>query len=130
MEEKLALFREMHDNPLGGHLGMNRTYYRMKLFITWPGMKKDLEEYVRECEICQKNKITQNETKLPVKITTAPEIVWEKCALDIVGPLSQTVDGHRYVVTFQGELSKFTLVVPIGQQDAMTIARAFVKKLF
>jgi len=40
-EEKLAIFREMHDSPLGGHLGMNRTYERMKLFITWPGMNKN-----------------------------------------------------------------------------------------
>ena len=84
----------MHDNPIGGHLGMKRTYDRMKLFTTWPGMKKDLEQYVRQCEICQKNKITQNKTILPMKITTTPEIVWEKCDLDIVGPLSQTVDGH------------------------------------
>jgi len=67
----------------------------MKLFTTWPGMKQELEEYIRPCEICQRNKITQNKTKLPIKITTTPEIVWEKCALDIVGPLNQTMDGHR-----------------------------------
>jgi len=29
-EERLAIFRKMHDNPLG-HLGMNRTYDRVKL---------------------------------------------------------------------------------------------------
>ena len=34
-EEKLVLFREMHDRPLG-HLRMNRTYDRMKLFTSWP----------------------------------------------------------------------------------------------
>jgi hypothetical protein len=33
------------------------------------------------------------------------------------------------VLTFQDELSKFTLAVPIGQQDAMTIARAFVEEI-
>jgi len=45
------------------------------------------------------------------------------------GYLNQTMDGHRYVLTFQDELSKFTLAVPIGQQDAMTIARAFVEEI-
>jgi hypothetical protein len=35
-EEKHALFGEMHDRPLGGHLGMNKTYDRIKLFIYWP----------------------------------------------------------------------------------------------
>jgi hypothetical protein len=128
-EEKLAIFREMHDNPLGGHLGMNRTYDRVKLFITWPGMKQELEEYIRRCETCQKNKITQNKTKLPMTITTTPELVWEKCALDIVGPLSQTLDGNKYALTFQDELSKYTLAVPIKQQDAMTVARAFVEEI-
>jgi len=127
-EEKLALFREMHDRPLGGHLGMNRTY-KMKIFTSWPGMKQELEEYIKRCDICQRNKITQNKTKLPMRVTTTPEIVWDKCALDIVGPLNQTADGHKYVLTFQDELSKFTLAVPIVQQDAMTVARAFVEEI-
>jgi hypothetical protein len=129
LEEKQLIFREMHDNPLGGHLGMNRTYDRMKLFTSWPGMKMELEEYIRQCDVCQRNKITQNKTKLPMKITTTPELVWEKCALDIVGPLSQTVEGHRYALTFQDELSKFTLAVPIRQQDAVTVAKALVEEI-
>jgi len=40
--------------PAGGHLGMNKTYERMKLFITWPGMKQEIEDYIKKCEICQK----------------------------------------------------------------------------
>jgi len=74
-EEKQKIFQEIHDKPIGGHLGMNRTYDRLKLFTTWPGMKQELE-YIRQCEICQKNKITQNKTKMPMKITTTPEVVW------------------------------------------------------
>jgi hypothetical protein len=128
-EEKLALFREMHDTPLGGHLGMNRTYDRIKQFTTWPGMKQELEDYIRKCDICQRNKITQNKTRMPMKITTTPELVWDKCALDIVGPLNQTVDGNKYVLTFQDELSKYTLAIPIVQQDAMTVARALVEEI-
>jgi hypothetical protein len=85
----------MHNKSVGGHLGMNRTYDRMKLFTTWPGLKQELEEYIKQCETCQKNKITQNKTKMPMKITTTPEVVWEKCALDIVSPLTQTLDGNK-----------------------------------
>jgi hypothetical protein len=46
-EDRLAIFREMHENRLGEHLGMNRTYDRVRLFTTWPGMKQELEEYIR-----------------------------------------------------------------------------------
>jgi hypothetical protein len=66
---------------------------------------------------------------LPMKITTTPEVVWDKCALDIVGPFNQTDEGHKYVLTFQDELPKFTLAVPIVQLDAMTVARAFVEEI-
>jgi hypothetical protein len=125
-EDKARILREMHENPTGGHLGMNRTYERIKLFVSWPGMKQEIEEYVRRCEVCQKNKITQNKTKMPLQITTTPDVVWEKCSLDIVGPLTTTVDGNKYLLTFQDELSKFTLAVPIQQQDAGTVAKAFV----
>ncbi|PNF18074.1 hypothetical protein B7P43_G03322 [Cryptotermes secundus] len=128
-EDKARILREMHENPTGGHLGMNRTYERIKLFVTWPGMKQEIEDYVRCCEICQKNKITQNKTKMPLQITTTPDVVWEKCSLDIVGPLTLTAEGNKYLLTFQDELSKFTLAVPIQQQDAGTVAKAFVEEV-
>ena len=44
-QEKLKIFQEMHMKQAGGHLGMNKTYERMKLFVTWPGMKKNRKLY-------------------------------------------------------------------------------------
>jgi hypothetical protein len=70
---------------MGGHLGMNRTFDRLKQYVSWPGLKKEIEDYVRRCEICQKNKVTQNNTKLPLQITDTPDMVWEKCSMDVVG---------------------------------------------
>jgi len=64
-----------------------------------------------------------------MKIANNPEVVWEKCALDIVGLLNQTLDGNRYVLTFQDELSKYTLAIPIDHQVAVTIAKAFVEEV-
>jgi hypothetical protein len=49
-------------------------------------------------------------------------VVWEKCALDIVGSLSQTLEGNRYVLSFQDELSKYALAIPLEQQDALTLS--------
>ncbi|PNF14896.1 hypothetical protein B7P43_G05140 [Cryptotermes secundus] len=128
-DEKQKIFQEMHEKPTGGHLGMNRTYDRIKLFTSWPGMKQELEDYIRRCEICQRNKITQNKTKMPLQITTTPDVVWEKCSLDIVGPLTLTLEGNKYLLTFQDELSKYTIAIPIQQQDAETVAKAFVEEI-
>ena len=128
-EEKGKILQEFHQLPTGGHLGMNRTFKRIKLFPSWPGMKQEIENYVKHCETCQKNKITQRKTKLPLQITDTPEVVWQKCSLDIVGPLTQTLENNKYLLTFQDKLSKYTIAAPILQQDAMTVARVFVKEI-
>jgi hypothetical protein len=65
---------------------------------------------------------------MSMKLTITLEVVWNKCALDIVGPLTQTLDGKRYVLTFQDKLSKYTLAIPIARQDAVTIAKVFVEE--
>ena len=103
---------------------MNRTFDRIKLYTSWPGMKQEIEDYIRQYDISQKNKITQRKTKLPLQITDTPEVVWHNCSMDIDGPLTRTCEGNRYLLTFQDELSKYTLAVPISQQDASTVARA------
>jgi hypothetical protein len=55
-KEKLEILKEIHDSPLGGHAGINRTYRKFRQYINWPGMKTDMEHYIRVCEKCQKIK--------------------------------------------------------------------------
>jgi hypothetical protein len=128
-EDRKKILQEFHEQPIGGQLGMNKTIDRIKLYTTWPGMKQDIEDYIRKCVVCQKNKITQRKTKLPLHITDTPEFVWQNCSMDIVGPLTQTYDSNRYLLTFQDELSKYTLAIPIVQQDATTVAKVFVEQI-
>ena len=47
----------------------------------------------------------------------------------MVGPLPETSSGNKYVLTFQDDLSKYVVAVPIVRQDAETVARAFVEKI-
>jgi transposase InsO family protein len=92
-------------------------------------MKQEIEDFIRKCNICQKNKITQRKTKLPLQITDTPDLVSQNCSMDIVGPLTQTCEGNKYLLTFQDELSKYTLGVPIPQQDASTVGKVFVEQI-
>jgi hypothetical protein len=84
---------------------MNRTYQRLKQYITWEGMKNDIEEFIRKCENCHKNKFTQRHTKMPLTITDTPAVVFEKCSIDIIGPLSASESWNRYILTVQDNLS-------------------------
>jgi hypothetical protein len=117
-DRKRQIMYEYHDAPLGGHRGMNRTYKAIKDNHSWPNMKQEIEDYVRRCKSCQVNKVLGPKGKVPMEITTTARQPFEKCCLDIVGPLTETQAGNKYILTFEDELSKFLVASPIQRQDA------------
>jgi hypothetical protein len=125
-QKREQILYEYHDAPLGGHRGMNKTYNAIKTKFFWPNMKKEIEEYVRKCKSCQTNKLLGPKGRAPMEITTTAHVPFEKCSLDIVGPLPETTKGNKYILTFQDDLSKLVTAIPIPQQDADTVAREFV----
>jgi len=127
-EEKVQILKEYHDAPIGGHQGTERTLRRIRLKYNWPGITKDVEEYIKKCELCQKNKLMPR-TRAPLVITDTPTRSFEKCALDILGPLTVTTNGNRYLLTFQDSLTKFSKAIPIPNQEATTISKEFVTKI-
>jgi transposase InsO family protein len=127
-EDKLQILHEYHDLPVGGHQGVTRTLNRIRLTHNWNGLTKDVEDYINKCEYCQKNKLSRK-TKMPLSITDTPQRPFEKCALDIVGPLTVTNNRNKYILTFQDSLTKFSKAIPVENQEAATVAKAFVIKI-
>jgi len=80
---------------IGWHQGIEQTTNRIRLTHNWKGLAKDVENYIKKCKFCQKNKLSQK-TKIPLIITDTPSKPFEKCALDIVGPLIITKNGNKY----------------------------------
>ena len=124
-DTKTKILQENHDSILGGHRGMNKTYEAIKEHYQWPNMKKEIE-YVKACAKCQLNKTLRPKKRAPMEITTTARRPFEKCALDIVGSMTEIMAGNKYVLTFQDDLSKFLVAIPIPQQDAETVAKKFV----
>jgi hypothetical protein len=125
-DKKRQILYEFHDAPLGGHRGMNKKYKAIRTKYNWPDMKKEIEDYVKKCKSCQVNKALGPRNRAPMEITTAAERPFEKCALDIIGPLPESTKGNKYVLTFQDNLSKSVTAIPIPRQDADTVAKEFV----
>lgn len=112
----------------GGSGGINRTFNRIKKYYHFPKMLSKIRDFIKKCKLCQKNKTTQN-TKLPMAITTTSSKPLEKIFLDIVGPLPLTTQGNKYILTIQDDLSKYSLAIPLQNQETITIAKAFVEHL-
>jgi hypothetical protein len=79
--------------------------------------------------MCQLNKETHHNIKLPLAITDTKTHPWEKIYLDIVGSLPITEGGMKYILTCQDNLSKYFIAVPIQNQTADEVTNAFVKHI-
>ena len=50
-----TLLDEFHDSAVEGHSDVLKTYRRLATEIYWVGMKRDVEEMVAKCDICQRH---------------------------------------------------------------------------
>lgn len=83
-EIRLELMRVYHSSAFGGHSGMRATYHRIKSLFYWPGMKKTVETFVRECPICQ---ITKSEhVHIPGLLNPLeiPDMAWSHITMDFI----------------------------------------------
>ena len=62
-ELRKRVMKDAHRAPSSGHLGMEKTYDRIAREYYWKGMYYDINNFVRECEECQKYKVTQTGAK-------------------------------------------------------------------
>ena len=51
-----------HQNPTGGHLGVNRTVARFEQQFYWPGMQRIISHSIRSCLTCEKFKPSMENT--------------------------------------------------------------------
>ncbi|KNZ47788.1 hypothetical protein VP01_6146g2, partial [Puccinia sorghi] len=53
---KLSILESRHDSPLAGHFGKEKTYSLISQDFSWPGMTRDVKDYVNSCYDCNRNK--------------------------------------------------------------------------
>ena len=59
---KKKILQASHDSPLSGHQGFLKTYKQIRERFSWKGLKEDVIQLVRECSMCQHNKIEHPHT--------------------------------------------------------------------
>jgi len=54
------LFEMVHAGPLAAHLGAQRVLLQMKPVYYWPGMKKDIQIWYKQCDTCARSRGPQH----------------------------------------------------------------------
>ena len=74
-----------------GHLGVEKCRARARMAIFWPGINKDIEKTVENCNICQKYRNAN--PKEPLISSAVPKLPWQIIASDLF-----VFEGRDYVL--------------------------------
>ena len=117
-----------HDHKQAGHLGFTKTLHKIKRQYEWPGLNDDVLNYVRNCITCAKRKL--HDTRVAPLCPLQPvSQVWERIAMDIVGPVQETERYNKYILVVSDYASRFVITVPMADQKARTVAYHFVNDI-
>ena len=67
MKCRSAVLSLAHDIPLSGHLGVEKTKDRILKNYYWAGIFKDVANYVKSCDMCQKVARKRARDKAPIQ---------------------------------------------------------------
>ena len=119
---------QVHDIPFSGHLGVNKTYAKLRDRYFWPKMYMDVQHYVLSCESCAMKKTPKQRTTTPLLPlpVTGPGDRW---AVDCVGPFVESTQKNRYVVVFTEYCTRWVECFAVPNIEARTIADLLVKEI-
>lgn len=129
-EDRSKLLHENHDTVTSGHVGIYKTYERLKSKYYWPKMKADVTRYIHRCQVCIAHKpINHTPSGL---MGSRPTITkpWQMIAVDVVGPLPRSSSGYVYILVVSDYFSKFPLLFPLRTASSKSIATLIEENVF
>ena len=105
-----------HDLPVSGHLGVRKTYNRVLQHFFWPGLKRDVAKWCKECHTCQLgDKPNQNIPQAPLHPIPAFDEPFSHIIIDCVGPLPKTKSQNEYLLTIMCSSTRFPEAIPLKE---------------
>ena len=108
--------KKLHD----GHQGLTRCRLRAKMAVWWPGLSKQLTDFVRKCPECTKESKAGKEPLIP---TPLPEYPWQQVATDLF-----SLNGSDYLVAVD-YFSRYPEVIQLRSTVSQAIINA-LKTIF
>ncbi|KAE9602910.1 putative nucleotidyltransferase, Ribonuclease H [Lupinus albus] len=120
---------EFHSSPAGGHSGFLRTYRRIAGNLYWVGMKKMVQDFVKKCDICQRQKYIATSPAGLLQPLPIPDRIWEDISLDFITGLPKS-KGFEAIFVVVDRLSKYSHFLPLKHPyTARTVVEVFAKEI-
>ena len=100
------ILAELHDSATGAHCGRDRMLAEAQRRFDWRGMANDVEQYVRTCDACQRNKHSKQLRPgllMPLPLPEEPCLHW---TTDAVTGLPRTKRGFDAIQVYVDRMTK------------------------
>ncbi|XP_063597903.1 uncharacterized protein LOC134774421 [Penaeus indicus] len=115
-----------HDSSVAGHFSHRKTSEKIFYKFFWPGAGADIKRYCRSCPVCQKFSPKGKVRKVPLVSMPIISEPFTRVAIDLVGPLTSSNRGHKYILTLIDCATRFPEAVPLKNIDSVTVAENLI----
>lgn len=125
-----SVLQECHDDPKSAHLGVQKTIDRVLDRYYWPGLSRDVREYVKLCEVC---KTTKHDNIRPPGMMGKyrhAHTPWQLISTDLLGPFPRSKKGNCYLLLFSDWLTKYPCIIPLKNGTAKNVTSNMENRIF
>ena len=121
-QQRPYILAQCHDNMHAGHLGFEKTRDRIIHRFYWTDQLKDIESYVKTCEVCQQMKTPHHYNQAPL-VPILPSRPGELVTTDLLGPLPRSNGGNIYILVVIDHFTKWVELFAMNKITAEEVAQ-------
>jgi hypothetical protein len=103
----------MHNVPYARHPGYHKTISTVKSQYYWPGINKEVIEFISKCLKCQKVKAKHRHPVGLLQLLTIPEWKWEVVTMYFITGFLRTRKQHDSIMVVVDKLTKDAYFIPL-----------------
>jgi len=97
----------------GGHSGRGATLKKLKQLFYWEGMHKSVQNFLRQCTVCQACKYDKSANPSLLQTLPIPQEVWVEISMDFVEGLHKS-QGKDVIWVVVDRLSKYAHLMALS----------------
>jgi dUTP pyrophosphatase len=124
---KKRVFEACHEHKSAGHFGVAATMARIRRNFYFYNLSTEVSNRIKICHECVA-KVKQKSLKEGTHYSTQPGFPLQLIYIDLIGPMNQTNEGYKYVMSVEDGQSRWISLYPLRTKETQEVTRVLVER--